>query len=74
MTPQYIEDNSVFSENDNFISNIANKEIIDIIDQHIPTSERENYLKLKNGIKITRTELSKLQIVIMEIVKDHGYS
>ena len=74
MTPQYIEDNSVFSENDNFISNIANKEIIDIIDQNIPTSERENYLKLKNGIKITRSELSKLQIVIMEIVKDHGYS
>jgi hypothetical protein len=74
MTPQYIEDNSVFSENDNFISNIANKEIIDIIDQNIPTSERENYLKLKNGIKITRAELSKLQIVIMEIVKNHGYS
>ena len=74
MTPQYIEDNSLFSENDNFISNIANKEIIDIIDQNIPTSERENYLKLKNGIKITRAELSKLQIVIMEIVKDHGHS
>lgn len=74
MTPQYIEDNSVFSQNDNFISNIANQEIIDIIDKNIPTSERENYLKLKNGIKITRSELSKLQVVIMEIVKDHGYA
>jgi len=72
MTPQYIEDNSIFSENDNFISNIANKEIVDIIDKNIPTSERENYLKLKNGIKITRAELSKLQIIIMEILKDHG--
>jgi hypothetical protein len=74
MTLQYIEDNSIFSENDNFISNIANKEIVDIIDQKIPASERENYLKLKNGVKITRVELCKLQQIIIGIVKDHGYT
>lgn len=72
MTPQHIEDNSSFTVNDNFISNIANQEIIDIIDKSIPISERENYLKLKNGIKITRVELFRLQQIIMEIVKDYG--
>lgn len=72
MTPQYIEDNTMFTEESNFISDIANKEIIDIIDQHIPTSERENYLKLKHGVKISRAELSRLQEVIMEILKEYG--
>ena len=55
-------------------ANIANKEIVDIIDQKIPASERENYLKLKNGVKITRVELCKLQQIIIGIVKDHGYT
>ena len=66
MTPQHIEDNSSFSVNDNFISNIANQEIIDIIDKNIPVSDRENYLKLKNGVKMTRIEISRLQAVILE--------
>lgn len=74
MAPQYIEDNSLFTDQNNFISNIANKEIIDIIDQNIPTSERENYLKLKHGSKIPRSDLIRLQEVIFEIVKDHGYT
>ena len=74
MSPQTIEDSRLYSESDNMLSNIANQEIIDIIDKHIPPSERANYLKLKHGHKISNIELSKLKTIILQIIQDHDTS
>jgi hypothetical protein len=48
-----------------------NKEIIDYLDANIVKPEyRESYLKLKNGLKLSKPILEKLKIYIMEIMKN----
>lgn len=75
MSPQYIEEQKIAnSEENSFISKIANKEILDIIDNNLPPSERENYLKIKHGERIPRNDLVKLQQEIMIIIKKNGYA
>lgn len=72
MSPQNIEDSSVFSNTDNLISGIADKELLNIIDNNIPPSERVLYLKLKHGQKISSLELTKLKETIILIIKDYN--
>lgn len=52
---------------------VFNQQIIDLLDQHIPSSCRETYLRLKYGEKIYKTEMTKLYSVIQDILKEHGY-
>lgn len=48
-----------------------NKEIIDYLDIHIVKPEyRENYLKLKNGLKLNKPVLEKLKAHILDLMKD----
>ena len=54
---------------DLFFSATQNQELIKILDEHIQADFRENYLKLKHGIKINKTHLSKLQKHISEIME-----
>lgn len=60
--------------NNNDINNtIFNKQIIDLLDQHIPAPYRTNYLKLKYGEKISKTDMAKLISVIQDILSEHNY-
>jgi hypothetical protein len=52
---------------------VFNQQIIDLLDQHIPSSCRETYLRLKYGEKIYKTDMTKLYSVIQDILKEHGY-
>jgi D-ribose pyranose/furanose isomerase RbsD len=73
MNPQHIEDsNFIDNENNSVMSNIANKELLAIIDSNIPIHYRESYLKIKHGIRIPRPEFLKLQKIIKEIVEEYA--
>lgn len=52
---------------------IFNQQIIDLLDQHIPAQYRETYLRLKYGEKIYKSDMNKLQAVILQILRDHNY-
>ena len=53
---------------------IENKEIINFLDCYIQSDFRETYLKLKNGTKITKLELTKLQQHIMVLMEEHNWN
>ena len=59
--------------NNDINSTIFNKQIIDLLDQHIPAPYRTNYLKLKYGEKISKIEMAKLIAVIQDILSEHNY-
>jgi DNA-directed RNA polymerase specialized sigma24 family protein len=49
---------------------VFNQEIIDLLDEKIPSSHRETYLKLKYGEKICKSDLNKLLQIIREIIDE----
>jgi hypothetical protein len=51
---------------------VFNQEIIQLLDEKIPHSHRETYLKLKYGEKICKSDLNKLLILIKEIIHDNS--
>lgn len=63
---------SISFEN-NILAHIADKQIIDLLDKHIPAQHRETYLKLKYGDKVYKADLNKLCAVIADILKEHNY-
>lgn len=72
--PSYIEDNSIFTENNNAIENIQDQEIINFLDLNIEAEYREAYLKLKHGVKIPKSQLLKLQNYISKLLEKHQWS
>jgi hypothetical protein len=52
---------------------VFNKQIIDLLDQHIPAQYRETYLRLKYGEKIYKNDMTKLLSVITDLLREHGY-
>lgn len=70
MQPVYIDNENLNHDISDTVESIQNKEIIDILDQHIQSDYRENYLKLKHGIKIPKNQLVKLQKHISEILEN----
>lgn len=71
MQPSYIDkepESPKFASN-NLIDNIENKEILDFLDKNISLEHRENYLKLKHGLKIPKLQLVKLQQYIQTLLE-----
>lgn len=60
MRPGYI-DNSDPAQSSDFINNIHNQDIIDYLEDNLPTKYREIYLKLKYGAKVSKNDKTKLQ-------------
>lgn len=57
----------------NILSQIADQQIIDLLDKEIPAPYRETYLKLKYGDKVYKAEMTKLYNIIIEILQEHNY-
>lgn len=51
---------------------LSNKEIIDLIEEHLNGEERVTYLKVKGGTKVSKAEMTRLTTRLQEIIKDHG--
>lgn len=61
MQPSYIENKEPQNQKENFISNLTNQEIIDRIEENLPTKYRDTYLKMKHGMKVPKNDKIKLQ-------------
>ena len=60
MKPGYI-DNTDPEQSSDFINQISNEEIVNYLEDNLPTKYREIYLKLKFGVKISKNDKTKLQ-------------
>lgn len=50
---------------------ISTRELWDLIDKHLHVSMRSDYMKMKNGVKISKARRKKIELAILEIVKEH---
>jgi DNA-directed RNA polymerase specialized sigma24 family protein len=70
-----VEDYSIMDKPDHKIilsENIANKEIFDLLDLKLNGEERELYLRLRGGSKLTKIEMQKLVTRIKKIMSENG--
>ena len=50
----------------------ADREIVDIIDRKLPVDYRLDYLRLMNGLRLTKVRKDKLVVKIKEILDNEG--
>lgn len=72
--PSHIEDDHCFQSSDNLGLSIQNQEFIKFLDTNIHTEYRENYLKLKHGVKIPKQQLNKLKKHIIELMEANKWN
>ena len=54
------------------LENIANEELLNLIDKKIPLELRLDYLRLKNGLKLPRPKRNMIIQQIKDILKENG--
>jgi DNA-directed RNA polymerase specialized sigma24 family protein len=69
-SPNYISDENYIKENFDIEEYLINKEILQIIDEELPSNMREDYLKMINGVSINKNKKEKIINKIKEILKD----
>lgn len=74
MQPSYIdkEPESSHSSSSDLVESISNKEVLEFLDLNISSEYRENYLKLKHGLKIPKQQLIKLKQYIQKLIVEHN--
>lgn len=77
MKPVGIEDlketQKSFQKNYDIAELVTRKQIIRILDEHVPAPYRETYLRLKFGERIYKSDLNKLLEITTKILEDHNY-
>lgn len=66
-----VSENANELSNNNFLSNLSNKEIINIIDKNISIKNRPLFLKVISGSKVLKNDFKKLLNEIHKILKNH---
>lgn len=59
--------------NESLDKTIFLKEISSIIDEHLPTNFRSDYLKIMSGITVNKKRKLEVMECIYDILKEHGY-
>ena len=77
MKPVGIEDlketQKSFQKNYDIAELVTRKQIIKILDEHVPAPHRETYLRLKFGERIYKSDLNKLLEITTKILEEHNY-
>ena len=77
MKPVGIEDlketQKSFQKNYDIAELVTRKQIIRILDEHVPAPYRETYLRLKYGERIYKSDLNKLLEITTKILEEHHY-
>lgn len=60
------------SDNFSLLDNISNKEIFKLIEEHLTGEDRIIYLKIKDGSKVSKKDMTKLVNKIKQVIQDHG--
>jgi hypothetical protein len=68
--PNSMDNSTHLSPSTSYDSIIENKEIIKFLDANIGPEFRESYLKLKNGIKVSKSDIKKLQTYIFKLMEN----
>jgi len=50
---------------------VVYEELVTILDKYIPVNMRADYLKLKQGLKLPRYKVEKIQKIVLDILKEH---
>ena len=49
-----------------------NNELLQLCETHLNGEDRAIYLKVKNGMKVSKSDMDKLTVVLKEIVAKYG--
>ncbi len=71
LTIEKVNENSKEITKDDFLHNLSNKEIINLIDKNISIKNRPIFLRVIGGSKVPKSEIKKLINEIKKILKDH---
>ena len=58
---------------DTFIEDIANQELLDIIDENLDVSLRADYLRVRHEAYVPKPRRRQIVEEILQILKEHGY-
>ena len=58
---------------DEFVDNVANEELLEIIDEHLDVSFRSDYLRIRDGTYVPKPRREQIIEEITQILKDYGY-
>ena len=66
------EEDSMWTKVD-FLNDIQVDDVFRIIDLHLPTDLRSDFLRMKQGILIPKPRRTKIEETILEILRENGY-
>jgi len=58
---------------DSFIDEIANQELLEIIDEHLDTSLRADYLRVRHGAYVPKPRREQISSEVRRILEEYGY-
>lgn len=64
-----ISDDSSIVQHFDYLKELADKEILDYVDNNIPVSMRDDYLKMKENIYVHKQKRAKIEEFITELVR-----
>lgn len=59
--------------NDNFIDEIANQELLEIIDEHLDTALRADYLRVRHGAYVPKPRREQISSEVRKILEEYGH-
>jgi DNA-directed RNA polymerase specialized sigma24 family protein len=59
--------------NDSFIDEIANQELLEIIDEHLDTALRADYLRVRHGAYVPKPRREQISSEIIRILEEYGH-
>jgi len=65
------ENESRMSTEEDVHDSVVAKELLDIIDEQLPTSLRSLYIKMRNGISVPKQQRQKVQTAVLEIIQEY---
>ena len=58
---------------DSFIDEIANQELLEIIDEHLDTSLRADYLRVRHGAYVPKPRREQISSEVRKILEEYGH-
>ena len=58
---------------DGFIDEIANQELLEIIDEHLDTSLRADYLRVRHGAYVPKPRREQISSEVRKILEEYGH-
>ena len=67
------EKESNMNTSDEFVQGVETAELFSLIDKHLDINMREDYLKMINGVYVSKVRRQQVKEVILELIRDNYY-